>query len=302
MYLQHFGLNQQPFSLTPDTEFFFRNPQHVEALEVLNVALESGEGFLKVTGEVGTGKTLLCRTLLNGLGPHWRSAYIPNPYLRPDALRRSIAEELELPIKERTTQHQLIKMLQDHLIATAEHGNRVLVCVDEAQALSDQSFEALRLLSNLETEKFKLLQVVLFGQPELDERLAQPSLRQLRQRISFSYQLSPLDCEGVGHYLSHRLAVAGYNGQPLFSASAIKEIHRCSRGIPRLVNQIAHKSLMLVFGRGDYVTEVSDIRFAASDTEGAFVAQKIPLWQWLGLVGLVLIGAVFIGLGFGVWP
>jgi len=269
MYEAYFGLRQAPFSLTPDTGFFFRNEAHVEALQVLRLALAAGEGFIKVTGEVGTGKTLLCRLLLNTLDEAWVTAWVPNPYLDPDALRRAIADELRVPLGPSPRQHTVVKKLQERLIELAGQGRRVAVVIDEAQALSDEALEALRLLSNLETETRKLLHVVLFGQPELDERLARPGLRQLRQRIGFSYRLQPLDAEGVALYLQHRLAVAGYNGRPLFAPRALRRLHRASRGIPRLVNVLAHKALLLAYGRGLREVGEAEVALAVRDTEDA---------------------------------
>lgn len=297
MYEQHFGLRQPPFALTPDTGFFFRNEAHVEALEVLHHALEQGEGFIKVSGEVGTGKTLLCRLLLNRLDDQWVTAWVPNPYLEPDALRRAIADELRVPLGPTPRQHTVVKKLQERLIALAAEGRRVVVIIDEAQALSDESLEALRLLSNLETETRKLLHVVLFGQPELDERLAQPRLRQLQQRIGFGYRLRPLDAEGVALYLQHRLAVAGYNGRALFGRAALRRLHRDSRGIPRLLNVLAHKALMLAYGRGLREVGVAEVALAVRDTEGAGPRaltrrwwQARP-WAWGALGAAGLLGA-----------
>lgn len=305
MYEQHFGLRQPPFALTPDTGFFFRNEAHVEALQVLQVALDAGEGFIKVTGEVGTGKTLLCRLLLNGLDERWVTAWVPNPYLEPDALRRAIADELRVPLGPTPRQHTVVKKLQERLIELAAAGRRVVVIIDEAQALSDQSLEALRLLSNLETETRKLLQVVLFGQPELDERLAQAQLRQLRQRIGFAYRLQPLDAEGVGLYLQHRLAVAGYNGRPLFGAPALRRLHRASGGIPRLLNVLAHKALMLAYGRGLREVTAAEVTLAVRDTAGATPS---PLsgaprraFVMLAAVGLLALIGVAAHAG-GFWP
>jgi MSHA biogenesis protein MshM len=293
MYEDHFGLRQAPFSLTPDTGFFFRNDAHVEALQVLRVALDAGEGFIKVTGEVGTGKTLLCRLLLNSLDEQWVTAWVPNPYLDPDALRRAIADELRVALGPTPRQHTLVKKLQERLIELAASGKRVAVIIDEAQALSDESLEALRLLSNLETETRKLLHVVLFGQPELDERLAQPQLRQLRQRIGFGYRLQPLDADGVALYLQHRLSVAGYNGRPLFAQRALRRLHRASGGIPRLVNVLAHKALLLAYGRGLREVSEAEVALAVRDTDGA----QAPVRAGWGkaVMGLVAVAAVIAG-------
>lgn len=294
MYEDHFGLRQAPFSLTPDTGFFFRNDAHVEALQVLRVALDAGEGFIKVTGEVGTGKTLLCRLLLNSLDEQWVTAWVPNPYLDPDALRRAIADELRVALGPTPRQHTLVKKLQERLIELAASGKRVAVIIDEAQALSDESLEALRLLSNLETETRKLLHVVLFGQPELDERLAQPQLRQLRQRIGFGYRLQPLDAEGVALYLQHRLSVAGYNGRPLFAQRALRRLHRASGGIPRLVNVLAHKSLLLAYGRGLREVSEAEVALAVRDTDGAAAPARASWGKtaaWLAAVAAAITGA-----------
>ena len=294
MYEDHFGLRQAPFSLTPDTGFFFRNDAHVEALQVLRVALDAGEGFIKVTGEVGTGKKLLCRLLLNSLDEQWVTAWVPNPYLDPDALRRAIADELRVALGPTPRQHTLVKKLQERLIELAASGKRVAVIIDEAQALSDESLEALRLLSNLETETRKLLHVVLFGQPELDERLAQPQLRQLRQRIGFGYRLQPLDAEGVALYLQHRLSVAGYNGRPLFAQRALRRLHRASGGIPRLVNVLAHKSLLLAYGRGLREVSEAEVALAVRDTDGATAPARIGWGKtaaWTAAVAAAITGA-----------
>ena len=293
MYEQHFGLARAPFALTPDTGFFYRNEAHVEALDVLRVALDSGEGFIKVTGEVGTGKTLLCRLLLNGLDASWVTAWVPNPYLDPDALRRAVADELRVALGPSPRQHTVVRKLQERLIELAGQGQRVAVVIDEAQALSDESLEALRLLSNLETETRKLLHVVLFGQPELDERLGQPGLRQLRQRIGFAYRLPALDAEGVGLYLQHRLAVAGYSGRPLFSGAALRLLHRASGGIPRLVNVLAHKSLLLAYGRGLRDVSLAEVRLAVRDTEGAAQARpRARDWGWIAAAAASLAAAL----------
>jgi len=267
MYLEHFGLEQAPFTITPDTGFFLDHGSHREAMNVLQLALQSGEGFIKVTGEVGTGKTLLCRQLLKTLDESFITAYIPNPCLDPLALRKSLAVELGIKFAHNIGQHRLLQRITSRLLELNSTHRRVVLLLDEAQSIPDDSMEALRLLTNLETEKDKLLQVVLFGQPELDHRLQQNNLRQLRQRILFNYTLQPLDRETLAIYLNHRLLVAGYRGAPLFTRSALKLLHRNSRGIPRLANILSHKALMSAYGRGDRVIRPLHIRHASADTE-----------------------------------
>ena len=268
MYGTHFGLQELPFTITPDTSFFFAHSSHQDALNTLLVAARSGEGFMKVIGEVGTGKTLLCRKFMGALEHHeFVTAYIPNPYLQPMTLLFACADELGIKYPQHINQHQLLKLLNRYLIDTYAEGKRVLLCLDEAQAIPLETLESLRLLSNLETERRKLLQVVLFGQPELNARLDNPSIRQLKQRVSFSCQLSPLSLSEVEFYISHRLAVAGYRGPRLFPHKVVKQIYRASNGIPRLVNILSHKSLMAAFGEGARMLAERHVRMAVTDTE-----------------------------------
>ena len=268
MYGTHFGLQELPFTITPDTSFFFAHSSHQEALNTLLVAVRSGEGFIKVIGEVGTGKTLLCRKFLAALDhQEFVTAYIPNPYLQPMTLLLACADELGIEYPQHVNQHQLLKLLSRYLIDTYAEGKRVLLCLDEAQAMPVETLESLRLLSNLETERRKLMQVVLFGQPELNTRLDNPSIRQLKQRITFSCQLSPLSLSEVEFYISHRLAVAGYRGPRLFPHKTVKQIYRASQGIPRLVNILAHKALMAAFGEGARIVLEKHVRMAVADTE-----------------------------------
>jgi MSHA biogenesis protein MshM len=306
MYLEHFGLSSQPFGITPDTGFYFDSPSHQEALNVLLVALRSGAGFLKVTGEVGTGKTLLCRRLLDLLDAEFVTAYIPNPFLTPTALRMALAEELGIAFARNIGQHRLLKLITERLIELNAAGKRVVLLLDEAQALPDDSLEALRLLTNLETEKDKLLLVVLFGQPELDERLAQPRLRQLRQRILFAHRLRPLTADECAAYVRHRLNIAGGGGRELFDGAALALLAGASRGIPRLLNILGHKALMAGFGQGLAQITRTQVRVAIADTEGAAAPSRLAL-QWprhfhwklgalgtaatLASVGVMLIGA-----------
>ena len=271
MYEAHFGLRELPFGLTPDTSYAYTCATHQGALNTLLVAVRNGEGFIKITGEVGTGKTLLCRKFLAALDTSYASAYIPNPYLEPRTLLLALADELDvrLPESARQDQHHIIKGLTDALLGHAAAGRPVVVCLDEAQAMPIETFEALRLLTNLETEKRKLLQVVLFGQPELDTRLAHQSVRQLRQRITFQYRLEALSPEELDCYLDHRLRVAGYQGGRLFAAPAVRELHRASRGIPRLVNIVAHKALLLGYGEGVQQVTARHVSGATRDTPAA---------------------------------
>lgn len=270
MYLPHFGLKEFPFSITPDTSFIYTTRGHQEALNTLLVALQNGEGFVKITGEVGTGKTLLCRKLLHTLaGRDFVTAYLPNPNLEPRTLLLGLLEELRRPCAPDIDQYHLLKAINKALLDYARQGKAVVLCLDEAQAMPLESLETLRLLSNLETEKRKLLQLVMFGQPELDSKLADPAVRQLLQRISFHYRLTGMDRGEVGDYVAHRLRVAGYRGDGLFSAGGIKSLYRSSGGTPRLINIIAHKALMSLFGEGEHAVKARHIRAAAKDTEGA---------------------------------
>ncbi|MFO0520091.1 MAG: ExeA family protein [bacterium] len=280
MYLGHFGLLEMPFGITPDTSFAYACSSHQEAINTLMVAATNGEGFIKVTGEVGTGTTLLCRRFLGMLGPRFVSAYIPNPYLEPRALLLALAGELSIALEpdgdKPWDQHRLVKGITGALLEFAAADRQVVVCLDEAQAMPAESLEALRLLTNLETEKRKLLQVVLFGQPELDARLAHPGVRQLRQRITFECRLAALGRRELDAYLSHRLRVAGYRAERLFSESAVRRLHSVTRGVPRLVNIVAHKSLLLGFGAGVQRIEVAHVAAAAADTPAA-VGRR---WWW----------------------
>ena len=307
MYLEHFGLRESPFGLTPDTSFFFACSSYQEALNTLLVAARNGEGFIKIVGEVGNGKTLLCRKFLATLNQGERAAttaigtqdentaertsarfvtaYIPNPYLEPRSLLLALADEFRVSLDKDADQHQMLKGLTLTLLNYARAGKRVLVCLDEAQAMPLESLEVLRLLTNLETEKRKLMQVVLFGQPELDERLKQNSVRQLRQRISFQYELKGLHDDELDRYLRHRLGVAGYSGETLFDKGAVNVLQRVSGGTPRLVNIIANKALLLAYGEGRQQVLVCHIRTAAADTPET--KRDWLVWGW-GIGALVL--------------
>jgi len=294
MYRKHFGLREAPFSITPDTAFSFASGVFQEALNTLLIAVKNGEGFIKITGEVGTGKTLLCRKFLASLGDSYVSAYIPNPYLEPNTLLAALADELKLKARRDLDQHLMLKALTLALLEFAREGKRVVITLDEAQAMPIETLEALRLLSNLETEKRKLLQVVLFGQPELDAKLNLPSLRQLKQRIAFHYALAPLTRAELDYNVSHRLTVAGHPGGALFSPGALSALYQASGGTPRIINILCHKSLLLVFGQGKQQVEEKHVRIAASDTPAAIIKNN-KQWWWLAL------GVLGIGLAVTAW-
>ncbi|EWH08744.1 MSHA biogenesis protein MshM [Catenovulum agarivorans DS-2] len=266
MYLYHFGLKELPFSLTPNTQFFLGLPSHHEALQTLITALKMGEGFVKVTGEVGTGKTLLCRKLMNDLGDEFVTAYIPNPYLNPDELRHAVAQELAID-SENCASAALTQKIQQKLIDICAQGKQLVLILDEAQVLPDESLEALRLFTNLETENSKLMQLVLFAQPELDNRLEQHNFRQIKQRITFSIRLDQLQSEQIQAYLHHRMTIAGYQGMPIFTLPVCKLLFQASQGTPRIINILAHKCLMLAFGQGTSSITTEHAKQAINDTE-----------------------------------
>ncbi len=313
MYLAHFGLREAPFGITPDTSYFFACADYQAALNTLLIAIRNGEGFIKITGEVGTGKTLLCRQFLASInkehgtvavsdsGPqqasvtqHFVTAYIPNPYLTPHTLLLALADELGVVLQPDVDQHHLLKSLTAALLDFARQDKQVVLCLDEAQAMPLESLEAIRLLTNLETEKRKLLQIVLFGQPELNQKLQQDSIRQLNQRITFHYHLGPLRRDDMDYYLSHRLNVAGFTGGRLFSRSAANQLYAASGGIPRLVNIVAHKALMLSYGEGRQQVSARHVRAAAKDTGSA----KKSLWRWWIIAAALLLIAGSSALGW----
>lgn len=265
MYEQYYGLSEKPFSLTPDIEFFYQSFTHREALNVLLVAIRAGDGFLKVTGEVGTGKTLLCRKLLDALDAEFDTVYIPNPYMNCNALLNAVL--LEMGIAGKLDKENYLACINTHLIENARHKRGTVILLDEAQSMPEESMEAIRLLSNLETGKQKLVQIVLFGQPELDTRLAQSSIRQLQQRIVHAYQLQPLNKTSVRSYLQHRIKSAGYRGPELFDNGAQRRLYKFSHGIPRLINVLSNKAMMLSYASGDYYVNSKHVEAAAADSQ-----------------------------------
>ncbi|MCK6262261.1 AAA family ATPase [Vibrio sp. ZSDE26] len=278
MYLEHFGFSQYPFNLTPNTELFLGLEPHYEAIQMVMAALNMGEGVIKVTGEVGSGKTMVCRMLINHLKENVELVYLPNPVLTGDELRQAVASELGLEIQASIS---VVDKIQERLIQLSKLGKQTIVIVDEAQALSDEALEVLRLFGNLETEQAKLLNIVLIGQPELDERLTQHHLRQFRQRITFNAKLRPLSVDESVAYIDTRVNRSDVS-EALFSVSLKKSIWRASHGNPRLINQICHKSLILAFGAKASKVHSKHVYSAIHDTFDSCKPKfKAPfLWGW----------------------
>ncbi|WP_333844340.1 AAA family ATPase [Pelomicrobium sp.] len=273
MYLDHYGLSEPPFSITPLTDFFYTGARRGSTLEALIYALTHVEGIVKVVGEVGSGKTMLCRVLMERLPPAVETVYLCHPALGPDELLYAVADELGLNLAgERQT--QALKALSQALIDKHVAGKYVVVLVDEAHAMSIETLEALRLLSNLETGRHKLLRIVLFGQPELDTLLSRPQMRQLRDRITHSFQMLPLEGSAVGEYLTFRLRAAGYRGPDLFSPAAVRAIARASRGLTRRINILADKALLAAFVEGSHRIEPRHVKLAIRDS--ALVPRRRP--------------------------
>lgn len=268
MYEEFYGFQQSPFSITPDPRFLFLSRQHQEAFDHLRYGLEQRKGFIQITGEVGSGKTTVCRALLDDLGPRYRTALILNPMqLTSRQLIRLILIELGLQPGNRDRMTYL-RMLDRYLLEQLEQHHDVVLLIDEAQDLNPELLEQVRLLSNLETDQRKLLQIVLIGQPELREMLDHASLRQLRQRITVRYHLRPLSAVATEAYIRHRLQVSGGNSRPHFQRGAVRRVYRYSRGIPRLINAVCDKTLLCGYVAGSGTLTARHVRRAVRELEG----------------------------------
>jgi general secretion pathway protein A len=247
VYLDYYGLTEPPFDITPNPRFMFYSAKHREAYNHLLYGLRERKGFVQLTGEVGAGKTTLCRAMLEQLDPqHYATALILNPVMSADELIKAIAIEFGLPVSC-LDRLDTISVINEFLLQQVERGKDTVLIIDEAQDLTDELLEQVRLLSNLETDDRKLLQIVLMGQPELRDRLNNPRLRQLRQRITVRYHLPPLTRHEVSQYVQHRLQVSGGNGVPYFTRPALWRVYRYTQGIPRLVNAVCDKALLAGF-------------------------------------------------------
>ncbi|SKC33413.1 hypothetical protein CZ809_03000 [Photobacterium piscicola] len=278
MYLSHFGLHSAPFSLTPNTALFHALPTHLTAIDTLLAGLAMGDGIMQLSGEVGTGKTLICRMLINRLPPQYDLVYLPTPAQCGMTLQVALASELGL--KFDGDRHRLTVDIHDQLLQRKANGHAVVVVIDEAQALTDDALEMIRLLGNLETEFEKLLHIVLIGQPELDQRLAHYQLRQLQQRITLRATLLALNEAEAVAYIEHRLLLSGCCSK-LFSVAQARAIWFASGGIPRLINQLAHKALLVAYSQRRHYLCCQDINIAIADTVAARQSGRV-WWRWLG--------------------
>jgi type II secretory pathway predicted ATPase ExeA len=295
MYLDHFGLNEPPFRITPHTDFFFDGANRGATLDALIYAITHDEGIVKVSGEVGSGKTMLCRVLMERLPENVTIIYLANPSLSREDILYAIADELRLDVPENARSSLVLRALQDHLIKSFGEGRQVVVLIDEAHAMPVETLEEIRLLSNLEANRNKLLQLVLFGQPELNDVLARSDMRQLKERITHNFGLEPLVRDDITHYLDFRMRAAGYRGPSVFSQPALKMIAQSSLGLTRRINILADKSLLAAFSSGSHQIGPKEIRAAIRDCEfsdatyGGKAARKS---QTIWLASVLAIGAL----------
>ncbi len=295
IYLEHFGLREAPFRITPHTEFFFSGANRGATLEALLYAITAGEGMVKVTGEVGSGKTMLCRVLMERLPESVETIYLAVPSLSRDEMLAAIAGDLGIETAGANTT-RLVRSLQDKLIDIHSTGMQVVALIDEAHAMPLATLEEIRLLSNLETGTEKLLQIVLFGQPELDQHLSLPNMRQLKERITHSFTLAPLPPRDIKDYLAFRLRAAGYHGPDLFGPEVLRIISEASEGLTRRINIFADKTLLAAFAAGTHTVTADHARAAVTDTQIVLMRRDSPrrlaLAAAAGVAGGIAIGFV----------
>ncbi|MEW5057811.1 MAG: AAA family ATPase [Cycloclasticus sp.] len=296
MYLEYFGLKKQPFGITPDTSLFFKGAERGDILDAILYALNSGEGIIKVVGEVGSGKTMLSRMLTKKASDNTVFVFLLNPSIQAEQVLYAIAYDLGVDVDESKQSIQVLHLLQKKLFEIYENGKKVVLIIDEAQQMPLTTLEEVRLLSNLETETEKLLQIIMFGQPELDEHIDTPSIRQLRERITYSFYLSPLTHTLVETYLAFRLKKAGHQGRGIFKQRAIKSLTKSSHGTLRRLNVLADKALLAAFLDQKAEVDSKHVKMALQD--GA----KGQKQQRTGAVAAVLsVIAVLLGVGVFYW-
>jgi MSHA biogenesis protein MshM len=293
LYLEHFGLTEPPFRITPHTDFFFDGADRGATLEALIYAVLHDEGIVKVSGEVGSGKTMLCRVLMERLPPHVATIYLATASLAREEILHAIADDLELTLSPERRSVAL-RELQQHLIALYAAGRRVVILIDEAHVMPEDTLEQVRLLSNLESNRHKLLQIVLFGQPELDQTLAKTELRQLRDRITHSFRMRPLALAEVAKYLSFRMRAAGYRGPEVFTPRAVRRIGRASDGLTRRINILADKALLAAYTENTHAITDRHVRAAVADSE--FAASRRS-WRPLAYLGAAAAAGIAVGAG-----
>mgnify|MGYP001823062957 FL=1 len=298
MYQEHFGLSRPPFKITPDTSLFFEGNQRGAALDALMYAITSGEGIIKVVGEVGSGKTMLCRMLEVRLSNDVDVIYIANPSLSPDNILHVIAHELHLDVNNEMSKVEVMQRIQAHLLKKHADNRQVVLFVEEAQSMPIETLEEIRLLSNLETDHNKLLQMVLFGQPELDEKLSQPHIRQLKERITHSFYLTPFPPDDTLQYLNFRLRAVGYKGPDIFTKKTAGVVKKYSAGLTRRINILADKSMLAAFSEGSHTVTAKHVKSAAQDSEfKKTVNSKKVLLSTIAVV--LLAGVLFAGIYIG---
>ncbi|GGA81795.1 general secretion pathway protein GspA [Neiella marina] len=302
MYTEFFGLSEVPFSIAPDPAYLFLSDRHREALAHLTFGFNDTGGFVLLTGEVGTGKTTVCRCLLEQLPENTRTAFILNPALDAQELLAAICDELHLPYEiHQDTIKVLFDRLRDHLLERHEAGENTVLIIDEAQHLRPEVLEQLRLLTNLETNKKKLLKVILIGQPELQELLRQRELRQLAQRITARYHLLPLTRDEVIQYVQHRLKVAGCQ-RPVFTRNALNKLHKLSGGVPRLINLLCDRSMLAAYAAQQWQVDGKLLKAASREVQGLVEdTSQSNSWLWQG-ISAVAASVVLVMLIWQFWP
>ena len=298
MYYPHFGLKEPPFKITPNTDFFFSGGNRGAVLDALVYAISNGEGIVKVVGEVGSGKTMLCRMLQTILPEQIECIYLANPSVAAADLLHAIAFELQLKLPKNADRLKVMQELQAHLLHRHAEGRQVVIFVEEAQGMPLATLEEIRLLSNLETKQNKLLQIVLFGQPELDVNLSQTHIRQLRERITHSFHLQPLKTKDIREYLIMRLRAAGYHGPHLFTDAAIKKLSISAEGLVRRVNILADKSLLAAFAENVYQVTPKHVKAAIQDSE---FGRKTTNYKQYFLWAMLLTACLAVFLAFIWW-